>query len=285
MSPRAWACFAATSVIWGSSFLFIKVAVEDGVSPATLVLVRTALGALVLAPLALRRDALRGLRPRTGALLALAVIDVALPFGLVAWGERSISSSLAGILVATDPLFVALLAIAFDRSERVRGWRLAGLFVGFAGVVVLLGVDLAGSTDELLAAEAVLAASLAFAASALLYKRRFADAEPPGVVTATLAVGALLAAPAVLLSPPDDLPSAGAVGSLAVLGVLNTGVGFWLFYALIALAGAGRASAITYVNPAVAVVLGALLLHEPVTPTTIAGFAIILLGSWFAAGR
>ena len=285
MSPRAWACFGATSVIWGSSFLFIKVAVEDGVSPATLVIVRTALGALVLAPLALRRDALRGLRPRTGAVLALAVIDVALPFGLVAWGERSISSSLAGILVSTDPLFVALLAIAFDRSERVRGWRLAGLFVGFAGVVVLLGVDLAGSAEELLAAGAVLAASLAFAASALLYKRRFVDAEPLGVVTATLAVGALLAAPGVLLSPPDDLPSAGAVGSLAVLGVLNTGVGFWLFYALIGLAGAGRASVITYVNPAVAVILGALLLDERVTPTTIAGFAIILLGSWFAAGR
>jgi drug/metabolite transporter (DMT)-like permease len=281
MGRRAWVYFCATSLIWGSSFLLIRVAVEE-VSPAVVALLRTAMGAAVLAPLALAGGAFAGLRGRLGAIAVLAALDVAGPFYLTSWGEQHVSSALAGILTATDPLFVALLALRFDSSERVGGRRLGGLLVGIAGVAALLGLDVAGDGQALLGAVAVLLSALGYAGAALVYKRRFADADPLGVVTLALAVAAAaLAAPAVA-SVPSDMPSTDAVLGLAVLGVVNTGIGFWLFYALIREAGAARASVITYVMPAVAVVLGVVVLGEPFTAGTVAGLLLILAGSALA---
>ncbi len=282
MSRRAWIYFWIVSVLWGSSFLFIKVAVDE-LSPAVVVLARTALGALVLLPVALVRRAFTGLAGRKLALVALAAVDVAVPFLLIAYGEERISSSLAGILLAADPLFVALLALRFDRSERIGGWRLLGLGVGVVGVVVLLGLDVGGSGTELVGAAMVLAASLSFAAAALLYKRSFADADPVGVTTAMLLIGALAVAIPAGLSAPSAAPNADVIAALLMLGGPNTGLGFWLFYALIAVAGAGRASVITYMTPAVAVVLGIAVLGESFTGSTALGLVLILAGSYLAA--
>ena len=283
MSRRAWILFVAVSLLWGSSFLLIKIAVDE-VSPSVLVLLRALLGALVLLPIAAARGSFAPLRGSPGALLALAVVDVAAPFLLIAWGEQRISSSLAGILLAADPIFVALLALRFDRSERVRGARLAGLVVGIVGVVVLLGLDVGGEPAELAGAGMVLGASFCFAVAALLYKGSFGAADPIGVVCAMLAVSALLVAPPAVATFPTQLPSATALMALGALGVFNTGLGFWLFYALIDEVGAGKASLITYLIPGVAAVLGIAVLSEDFGPNTALGLALILGGSWVASG-
>ena len=144
MSSRAWGLFAAVSVLWGMPYLFIKVAVDEGVSPVVVAFVRVVLAALVLLPLALHAGALRGLGARWRALVAFAVLEVVLPFPLIAYGEQHVASSLAAILIASLPLTIAVLAVWVDAEERVTGWRLGGLFVGLGGVVLLLGIDVAG---------------------------------------------------------------------------------------------------------------------------------------------
>src|SRR3954452_9328999 len=144
MSARAWAAFAAVSVLWGIPYLFIKVAVDGGVPPLFLAWVRVLLGAAVLLVLSARAGVLGSVRGRLGVLAVYALIEIALPFPLIAEGERHVSSSLAAILIATVPMNVALLAIRFDPSERVTGWRLVGLVLGFAGGVALVGIDLGG---------------------------------------------------------------------------------------------------------------------------------------------
>jgi drug/metabolite transporter (DMT)-like permease len=284
VSRRAWIVFCLTSLIWGSSFLFIKVAVED-VSPWVVALARTGLGAAVLLPVAVSTNALRGVRGRLAAIVALAALDVAAPFYLTSWGEERISSSLAGILTATDPLFVALLALRFDAEERIGGRRLVGLLIGVVGVVALLGLDVAGDAGAVVGALAVLLSALGYAAAALLYKRRFSDARPLGVVTVALGVSAAAFAVPAAVDLPARMPSPDALAALLTLGVLNTGAGFWLFYTLIAEAGAGRASVITYVMPAVAVVLGILVLSEPLTAGTALGLALTIGGTALSTAR
>src|SRR5688572_9052696 len=152
MTARAWAGFATMSVLWGIPYLFIKIAVDEGLSPAFVSWARVVLAAAVLCALAWRAGVLDGLRGRGRWLAAFALFEVAIPFPLIAWGEQHIDSSLAAIIIAAAPLMVAVLAIRFDHSERASGRRLVGLLVGFAGVIALVGIDVAGRTEELLGA-------------------------------------------------------------------------------------------------------------------------------------
>jgi drug/metabolite transporter (DMT)-like permease len=284
VSPRAWGLFAAVSVLWGTPYLFIKIAVDDGVSPATVAFVRVVLAALVLLPFALRVGALRGLGARWRPLVAFAVFEVVLPFPLIAYGEQHVASSLAAILIAALPLTIAVLALWFDDEERVGGWRLGGLLVGLAGVVLLLGIDVAGDGRELLGALAILLATVGYAAGPLVIKRHLADTDPRGSITAAMLVAAVLLAPAAALGAPRSAPSADAIGALAVLGVVCTALAFVLYFSLIADVGPSRASVITYVNPVVAVALGVTFLGESVTAAAAAGLLLILAGSYLATG-
>ena len=163
MTPRAWLLFGAVSLVWGVPYFFIKVAVEDGVPPAFVAWSRVAVAALILLPVAARRGALRGLGGRWAAIGAYAACEVAVPFLLIAVGEQHISSSLAAILIASMPLMVAVLSVRFSPADKPTGPRLAGLFLGFGGVVALLGVDVAGRPGELLGAGLVLVATLGYA--------------------------------------------------------------------------------------------------------------------------
>ncbi|MEA2292813.1 MAG: hypothetical protein QOE86_452, partial [Solirubrobacteraceae bacterium] len=178
MSPRAWAAFAAVSILWGIPYLFIKVAVDDGVAPLFLAWVRVTLAAVVLLALARRAGVLAAARARWRWVAAYAVIEIAIPFPLIAEGERHVSSSLAAILISAVPMIVALLALRFDPAERVTGVRLAGLLIGFGGVVALVGIDVAGRGGELLGALAILLAAVGYAAGPMLLNRRFADLDP-----------------------------------------------------------------------------------------------------------
>jgi drug/metabolite transporter (DMT)-like permease len=284
MTPRAWLLFGGVSVVWGVPYLFIKVAVDDGVPPAFVAWSRVALGAAILLPLAWRRGALGGLGGRWGAIAAYTACEVAVPFLLIALGERHVSSSLTAILIASMPLMVALLSVWFSPDDRPTGLRLAGLLVGFAGVVALLGVDVAGRPGELLGALLILVATLGYATAPMIVNRRLADLDPLGPIAASLVLAVVLLAPAVALSPPDGWPSPAALGSLAVLGVVCTALGLVLFFRLIVEAGPSRAAVITYVNPLVAVVLGVLVLDERLGVMSLAGLLAILGGSWLATG-
>jgi drug/metabolite transporter (DMT)-like permease len=282
MTRRAWFLFVTMSLLWGIPYFFIKIAVEE-LHPFAIVFGRTALGAAILLPIAARTGALRALRGRWRPVVLLTALEVTVPFLLITYGEQRISSSLAGLLIASLPLLVALLAIVVDHTERVSGLRLAGLLLGFAGVALLLGVDADAST-QLLGAAMVLLATLCYAGGAFTVKRAFATTPPLGVAAATLALNSLVLAPLAALHLPAQPPSAAAIASIAGLGVLCSAVAFVAFFALIAEAGASRATVITYANPAVAVALGVTILGEPVTAATAAGFLLIIAGSWLSTG-
>jgi drug/metabolite transporter (DMT)-like permease len=284
MSPRAWALFVLSSLIWGIPYLFIKIAVEAGVPPAFVAWSRIALAGVLVVPLAWYRGALRGLRGRGRSIVAYTACEVAVPFVLIAVGERYITSSLAAILIATMPLMVALLSWWLRPAERPTGLRLAGLLIGFGGVVALLGFDVAGRRGELLGAGMVLLATVGYAIAPIIVSRYLADLDPLGPVTASLIVGTIVLLPAALATPPAGMPGQAALVSIAVLGVICTAMGLVVFFRLIVEAGPSRASVITYVNPFVAVVVGVLVLGERLGGMSIAGLILILAGSWLSTG-
>lgn len=285
MTPRAWWLFVLSSLIWGVPYLFIKIAVDSGVPPALVAWARVALAAALLVPLALRRGALRGLRGRGPAVAAYAACEIAAPFVLIAIGEQYISSSLTAILIATMPLFVALLAVRFSPAHKPTALQVLGLVGGLAGVVALLGIDVAGRPSELLGAALVLAATLGYALAPIIVSRRLADLDPLGPVAVSLAISTIALLPAVLVAPPQMLPSPGALWAIVVLGVVCTALGLVVFFKLIAEAGPSRASVITYVNPLVAVLLGVAVLGERLGAMSVAGLLLILGGSWLSTGQ
>jgi drug/metabolite transporter (DMT)-like permease len=283
VSGRALVLFALVAALWGVPFYFIKLALDGGTSAVVIAWVRVALAALVLMPVAFARGSLSSLRGRWHWVGAVAVLDVAAPFALVSLAERTISSSLSAILVATTPLFLALLALRFDSRERVHGRRLLGLIGGFGGVVVLLGAD-TGGAGALVGGGFVILASLGYAAATLIVKRELADVPPLAVTTAALTIASLLLLVPAALTRPARAPSSTALLALLALGLVCTAAAFLAYYALIGLAGAGRAALITYVSPVFALILGVSALGEPFTPRTAVGLTLILGGSWIAAG-
>jgi drug/metabolite transporter (DMT)-like permease len=281
VSARAWALFAAVSVIWGMPYLFIKIAVEE-ISPSLLAWSRLALAAMVLLPVAWKLGALGGLRERWRILTVFAAVEMAVPWPLLGFGEVHISSSLAAILVATVPLFVALLATRFDHSERPSATRFIGMLIGLAGVVALVGIDIGGKGDQLLGALAVLVVAFLYAIGPMIVKSRLSDVDPLGPVAASLGIAALLVTPFALASLPDSTPSADTFASIAVLGLLCSALAFLLFFRLIAEIGPGRATVITYINPVVALALGVVVLDEGITTGVVVGLLLILAGSWLS---
>jgi drug/metabolite transporter (DMT)-like permease len=221
-------------------------------------------------------------RGRLRYLAAYAVMEISLPFPLIATGERHVASSLAAIIVASVPLLVALLALRFDHEERAGGRRLAGLVIGLAGVVLLVGLDASGSLSSLLGAGAILLAAVGYAAGPLILKRGLADIDPRTAIGVSLAIAGVVLAPFAALQAPTRMPTAGAFGAVVVLGLLCTAIAFVLMAMLISEIGASRAVVITYINPIIAVALGVALLGERPGAGAIAGLLLILAGSWLS---
>ena len=282
MSIRAWTAFAAVSTLWGIPYLFIKVAVDDGVPPAFLAWTRVWLGAVILLALAHRAGVLGSVRGRMRWLWMFAVTEIVIPFPLIAAGEQHVSSSLAAILIAAVPLIVAVLAIRFEPGERASGRRLAGLLLGFAGVVALVGLDVAGRTAELLGAGAILVAAVGYAVGPMVLKRHASDLDPRAAMGVSLALAGIVLTPFAALDPPASVPPADALGALVILGVACTAAAFVFYAALIAEVGPGRATVITYVAPVVAVALGVTVLGERPGAGAVAGLLLILAGSWLS---
>ncbi|MDX6716502.1 MAG: hypothetical protein QOH30_3060 [Baekduia sp.] len=283
MSRRAWLSLAFTAALWGASYLFIKVALDGGLSEGFIICARTILGALVLLPLAVRAGALPQILARRRWALALAAAQVIVPFGLITFGENHVPSALAGILVATSPLFVAVLAVRVDPAERSHGWGLVGVVLGMVGVVVLFGVDLSGDAKTLLGGLMIVGSGACYAVAMLIAKRAFTGVPPVGVAASNLVIGAVAWLPVALFSLPHAVPGANAVLAMLALGAGGTGLAFLFFYTSIAEVGPARASVVAYVAPAFAVVYGVTLLHEQLTLGTIGGLVLILAGSWLAA--
>jgi drug/metabolite transporter (DMT)-like permease len=270
------------AVIWGIPYLLIKVAVE-GVSVPVLVFARTAIGAAVLLPLALSRSAwapvLRHWRPA----LAFAFFEIIAAWLLLSDAERHLSSSLTGLLIAASPIVAAVLAW-LTRSETHFGvGRIAGLAVGLVGVGVLAGPELTGGSARSVAE--VLLVAVCYAIAPLIAARYLADVPTLPLTAACLTVAALVYATPAAITWPDHVPSARVLLALLALAVLCTAVAFIVFFALIKEVGASRALVFTYVNPAVALAAGVLVLNEPLTPWNVAGLALILVGSVLATRR
>ncbi|NUT54749.1 MAG: DMT family transporter, partial [Thermoleophilia bacterium] len=227
-------------------------------------------------------DALRTLKGRGRWLAAYAFLEISIPFPLIAAGEKHVDSSLAAIIIASVPLLVAVLALRFDKAERATGSRLVGLLVGFTGVVVLVGIDVAGRSDELLGAGFILIASLGYAAGPMVLRRHLSDLDQRAVMAVSLAIAAVFLTPVTVVALPTEMPSADATLSIVVLGLLCTAAAFVVFGRLIAEIGPGRALVITYVNPVVALALGMAVLGERPGAGAIAGLLLILAGSWLS---
>ncbi len=281
MSRRGWVLFLAMGVIWGIPYLLIKVAVED-LPPASLVLARTSLAGLLLVPVAAGRGLLRPLVPYWRPMLVYTLVEICAPWILLGYAETQLSSSLTGLLVAAVPL-VAAVMVKVTGHEPMSLPRVAGLLVGFCGVAVLVGFDVGASRPGPVAAVGLVA--ICYAAGPLILARHLAHLPSLGVVAASLAVAAVLYLPAGVARWPDVPPDAETWWAVVGLAVICTAVAFILFFELIAEVGPSRSTVITYVNPAVAVTLGVIVLDEQFTIATGAGFALILAGSVLSTRR
>ena len=282
MSRRGWVLFGAMCLIWGTPYLLIKVAVEE-VTPATLVCARTLIGALLLLPFALRGGQLRGLLPYWRPLVLFSVVEVCAPYLMLGFAETRLSSSLTGLLLAGVPLVGAVLARWTGARERLGVRRLAGLLVGVAGVAALVGLDL-GSIDAL-ALGAIGVVVLGYAVGPVILARALSDLPQLGVVVAAFSLCALVYLPVGIAQAPTHWPTAKVTLSILLLAALCTSLAFVIFFKLIAEVGPPRATVITYVNPAVAIGLGVLILDEPFTLAIGVGFVLVLAGSVLATAR
>lgn len=279
VSRKGWVLFAVMCLVWGIPYLFIKVAVGQ-VSVPVVVFARTAIGALLLLPLALRSGELGALRRHWRPLVAFAALEIIIPWGLLSAAEQKLPSSLAGLLIAAVPIISVVTARLTGDSERLSPRRWAGLIIGLAGVAVLAVPDLSGGSA--VAITEVLLVALCYATAPLIAARKLADVPALPMTAACLSLGALVWLPPAVATWPSRVPSGRALGALVALGVICTAFAFLVFLALIREAGTSRAMVFTYVNPAVAVAAGVAFLSEPFTVTIAASFALILAGSLLA---
>jgi drug/metabolite transporter (DMT)-like permease len=278
MTRRGWILFGALGIIWGVPYLFIRISVRE-VSPALLVLIRTGGSAAVLVPLAAMRGELQPVLRKWKPLVVYTFVEIGVPWFLLFSAERHLSSSLSGLLIATVPLIAALVAW-LTGSDRIDRRRMAGLLAGLGGVGVLVGFDV-GRSDALAALSMVIVAT-GYAFGPWILSRHLGGLPGIGVMAASLAVCAAGYLPFAMFELPTRPLAASVVGSVVALTVLCTAVAFPVFFALVGEVGAMRTTVITYVNPAVAVLLGVAVLGEPFGVTTGVGFALILVGSFLA---
>jgi drug/metabolite transporter (DMT)-like permease len=279
MTRRGSTLFALMCVIWGIPYLLIKVAVAD-LSPSMLVLSRTAIAAGLLLPIAAARHELRPVLRQWAPLLAFALIEIAVPWLLLGVAEQHVSSSLTGLLIAAVPLVGAAIAIGRGEQERLGRRGALGLLLGLVGVAAIVGVNLSGAGPAALVEIGLVA--VCYAVGPVIVQRFLSGLPMLGVIAASLGLVALAYAPLAVGGLPNEMPAGRVIASVVALAVVCTALAFLLFFALIAEVGPVRATVITYVNPAVAAVLGVTILGERLTVAMGAGFALVLAGSVLA---
>ncbi len=281
MSWRAWAAFVALGIIWGVPYFFIKLAVQE-LSPFVVAWGRITLAALVLLPIAWHRGALRSLGGHKGAILAFSLVEFVVPFAAISIGERWIDSSVTGILIAGVPLTITLISRFFGVHERLGLWRVLGLAIGLLGVVALLGLGTISTAQQWAGVGCMVLATVGYAIGPLIIQRHLSELESIGPIASSLLVASVLLLVPAVITFPQAVPSAIALSSIVVLGLVCTATAMLLMFYLVSHAGASRASVITYINPIVATLLGMLILHERLGVGGAVAFVLILFGSWLA---
>ena len=280
MSRRDALLLLLLSAIWGSSFMFIRLGVDE-LEPSVVVLGRTVVGTLILLPLVVGRGGMRPIRHALVPLVVLGALNNALPFWLLGFAETHLDTGLTAVIQAAAPIFTVLLAFRIDATQRVTGSRLVGIGIGFLGVALLVGVQTGG---DLLGALAVIGTAFCYAVSVLYAGRTVRSLPPLQVSIGQLGAATILVAPFGLAQLPEEAPPAGTIAAVVTLGALGSGIAYLLYFRLIASAGASRAILVTYLVPAFALVFGAAFLDEAVTVTAFAGLALILGGTALATG-
>jgi drug/metabolite transporter (DMT)-like permease len=278
---------AIIAAIWGASYLFIKVAVDE-VEPTAMMFFRLVLASAVLVPVLVwhvgAREAVADVRSTGWRAFAVGFLNAAFPFVLIAWGEKYVDSGVAAIANATVPIFVVLLALRFNPSERVGGIRLAGILVGLAGVGVLAGLHPEGGWWAVAGTLAIVVASFSYACANHFVQHNYSRTAPLVIATVSCATGALILLPFAVVQWPAEVPSLEAIGSIVALGIFGTAVALLFFYRLLKRYGAARASLVTYLLPPVALVYGVLILDEQVTLNAALGLVLILAGVALGSG-
>jgi drug/metabolite transporter (DMT)-like permease len=283
VTRRYWPLLTALSLLWGSSYLFIKIGGRD-LQPATMMLIRVVVAGGALAAVVAYRGELGDLRRAPRGAYLLGVVNSAIPFTLVAWGERHIDSGLAALANSSIPIFVALLAIPFRPDERSRGIRAVGIVVGIAGVAVLTGASPTGGWWGVAGTGAVVLASASYAVSSLYGQHLVARVSGPVLSTAALAGATVVLLPFGLAQAPSSTATAESVAAVLALALLGTVSAQLLWFRLLRRYGSSRSSLVSYLLPATALVYGAVFLHERVTSAELAGFALVLAGVALGSG-
>jgi len=279
MTRRGLVLFGLMSVIWGIPYLFIRVAVAE-ITPATLVLARTAIAAAILLPIALLRVDLRAVLARWRWVVAFAAVEIAVPWVMLGSAEQHLASSLAALLIAGVPLVGTAFALATSGADRLGRTGLLGLLIGLIGVAAIVGGDFGTSDTTALLEIAVVV--VGYAVGPAILSRRLGGLPSVGVMALSLALCAVVYVPIAAVEWPSVVPSTNVLASVAILAIVCTAAAFLVFAALIDEVGPVRATVITYVNPAVAAVLGVLVLHETLSVAMWFGFALVILGSTLA---
>jgi drug/metabolite transporter (DMT)-like permease len=284
---RYWPMLLVLAGVWGASYLFIKVAVDE-IDPAPMMAARTLLAAAVLLGYIGwrlgRSQALAELRAAWRHCLVLGILNAAVPFWLIAWGEQHIDSGLAAVVQASVPIFNALLVLRFLPHERLTRTRALGLAIGIVGVAVVTGIHPEGGNLAILGALAVVLSSVSYAGAGVYGQRAVAGTAGPVLAAGSMLAGGLILLPFALFQLPGSVPSLEAVASVLALSLLGTALAQLILFRMLALHGSSRLSLVTYLMPGFALVYGAVILDEELTLATLGGLALILGGVALASG-
>jgi len=284
MSRRHWFLFITVGLLWGMPYLLLKVSVEE-LSVPVIVCSRTFIGALVLVPIALRQKTLLPALKKYHYVLLYAVLELFIPWLLITSAEQKITSGLAGLLVATVPIWTTVIASVNGDKTVWHKKRLGGLLIGFIGVLLVVGIESIRSDQNPFAILMILVASLSYATAVATVTATIPEIDPIAINGLAMISAAIFFLPFALFALPDQIPTTHVIASQITLGLLPTAMAFILFFELMRDVGPARASLVTYLNTAFAVVLGVLILHEPLTLGIVVGLPLVLIGSYFAGRK
>jgi len=284
LTKVGWGRFALVGFLWGTPYLFLKIAVAE-IAPAAIVFLRVLIGAIVLMPFAIRQKTFFIARKYWPFVLLYTITELIGPWYLITNAEQKITSGLAGLLVATVPIWAAILASIFGDHTVWHKSRLFGLIIGFIGVVAVVGIESLSGRQDILSISMVLLAAMGYAYAINMINRRIPQVAGLALNTWAMIITSVVYLPFALASWPSESPSIQAIGSVLALGVFCTAIAFILFFKVVVEVGPPRASLVTYLNTTVAVLLGVVLLGEPLTLGIALGLPLVLIGSYFASRK
>jgi drug/metabolite transporter (DMT)-like permease len=282
MSKRGAILFLSLGLIWGIPYLLIKVSVEY-LSPEVIIFLRVFLAAMILMPVVIKRSYLRQLKGHWKWVFVFAIVEIAFPFGALTFAEINLSSSMTGLLIAAVPIVSAIFAWRLGIDDRITGNRVLGLAIGIVGVASLVGLDVTGS--ELFSVALLGITVVGYALGPIIVSQKLSQAPALAAIAMAMVINSVIYAPLAFFSRPTESVPVNVWLAVAVLGAVCTALAFLLFFSLVAEVGPARTTVITYINPAVAVILGVLVLSEPITLGLLVGFPLILLGSFLATRK